>query len=245
MGLKRFIFASDSHGDQADPVTCNALMAFCRDFKPAYRICGGDAFDCRAWRNGAGPKELDETGEDDIDAGLRFLEAFRPTHYLLGNHEVRLWDAQHDAKDGRVRALATNLIERITSLTSSLKCPVLPYDKRDGVLKIGHLKFLHGFGGGGVNAARDHARNYGSCLIGHIHAVDEASVAGLDRRVCRSVGALCKLDMRYNSRTVGTLRHANGWGYGVIDDKTGNYSVFQAERVGDRFYVASDVRAIA
>lgn len=245
MGLKRFVFATDSHGDQADPVALNALATFCRDFKPVIRVAGGDHFDLRAWRGGAGPKELDETGEEDVEAGFRFLESFRPTHYLIGNHEARLWDSSHEAKDGRVRALASELIGRINVVADKLRCPVLPYDKRLGVLKIGHLKFLHGFGNGGVNAARDHARNYGSCLIGHIHAVDEASVPGLDRRVCRSVGALCKLDMPYNSRTVGTLRHAQGFGYGVIDDKTGEYSVHQAERIGDRFFVATDLRAIA
>ncbi len=179
---------------------------------------------------------LQEAGED-VEAGFRFLDSFRPTHYLIGNHEVRLWDAARGAKDGRVRALAADLIARINAAADKLRCPVLPYDKRLGVLKIGHLKFLHGFGGGGVNSARDHARSYGSCLIGHIHAVDEASVAGLDRRVCRSVGALCNLDMHYNARMVGSLRHAQGFGYGVIDEKTGEYSVHQAERIGDRFFI--------
>lgn len=243
MGLKRFLFAADSHGDQADPVALNALTTFNREFKPQIRVAGGDHFDFRAWRNGAGPKELDETGGEDVEAGLRFVESYRPTHYLVGNHETRIWDARREAKDGRVRALATELISRIESRVG-LNCPILPYDKRLGVLRIGHLKFLHGFGSG-INSVREHARNYGSCLIGHLHAVDEASVPGLDRRTCRSVGALCRLDMPYNSRVVSSLRHSQGWAYGVIDDKTGEYSVHQAERVGDRFFVASDIRAVA
>ncbi len=245
MAWTTFVFATDLHGDCQDTAACNALHRFARDFKPKIRVCGGDVWDFRAWRNGASPKELDEDGEADVAAGFNFLDAFRPTHLLVGNHDFRVFDKAENAKDGRVRALAARIVKQITDHANANRYPILPYHKRRGVLKIGHLKFLHGFGRGGPSCVRTHAQDYGCCLIGHVHAIDEVSLPGLDRRVCRSVGALCNLDMTYSAQMPGTLRHANGWGYGVINDKTGDYQVFQAECVNGSYVVATDTRVVA
>jgi predicted MPP superfamily phosphohydrolase len=245
MAYTPFVFASDVHGDCQDTAACNALFRFMRDWKPKIRVCGGDVWDFRAWRNGASPKELDEDGEADVTAGFSFLDQFRPTHLLCGNHDFRVFDKAKTAKDGRVRALAQRIVKQIEDHATAGRYQVLPYHKRHGVLRIGHLKMLHGFGGGGMNCVREHARNYGSCLIGHVHSIDEASLPGLDRRVCRSVGALCQLDMDYSAHSPGTLRHSNGWAYGVVDEKTGDYAVFQAENVNGKYVVAGGTQVIS
>ena len=88
----RFVFASDSHGDMADPEALEALWEFCKDYKPEVRVAGGDHFDLRALRRGVGSSDA-ESGESlkaDLEAGKDFLRRFRPTVYLWGNHEHRL-----------------------------------------------------------------------------------------------------------------------------------------------------------
>ena len=41
--LTKFIYASDNHGDMADPQALAALFEFTKDFKPDIRIAGGSA----------------------------------------------------------------------------------------------------------------------------------------------------------------------------------------------------------
>ena len=81
----------------------------------------------------------------------------------------------------------------------------------------------------------------GSTLFGHCHTIDEHSIPGLERRVARASGALCQLDMDYNSRMPVTLRHANGWAFGVINKTTGKYHSWQAERVDGKWIIPSDI----
>ena len=46
--MKRFIFASDLHGDQHDGAAVKALNAVTKDFKPHLKIFGGDLMDAGA-----------------------------------------------------------------------------------------------------------------------------------------------------------------------------------------------------
>ena len=40
--LTKFIFASDSHGDMADPEALSALYEFTKDFKPDVKVAGDE-----------------------------------------------------------------------------------------------------------------------------------------------------------------------------------------------------------
>jgi hypothetical protein len=243
MSLTRFLFATDLHGDMQDAGAVAALHEFTKAWKPSIRVFGGDLFDFRNLRRGASAEERSESMSMDVDAGLRFLTSFRPNYYLRGNHCERLWDLAVNGK-GVEADYAQKGVRDIEARCAKMKCEVLPYHKRDGVLKIGHLKMLHGFYAG-ITATRQHGLTYGACLHGHTHTIDEASVAGLERRAARGVGALCKLDMPYNSRMPVTLRHAHGWAYGVINDKTGSYHVWQAEKIDDLWLLPSSIKSLA
>ncbi len=223
----------------ADPVANKALFAFMQSFKPHYRICGGDLFDLRALRKKAGGEEQRESIDADYRAGIDWLKTFKPTHLLRGNHDERLWDKAAE-NSGPLSDYCRLLVGDVTDRLVRLDCEMFPYHKRLGVLKIGHLKFLHGFFCG-VTAARQTAVSYGSALFGHGHAIDVASASGFDRRVARMVGCLCRLDMDYNRASVNSLRYAHGFAYGVIDDKTGNYTCFQCEGVDGKFYFAEKI----
>lgn len=243
MAWQRFIFASDLHGDAQDAGAVNALFRFMRDFKPRIRICGGDVWDFRALRSKANEEEKRESIRADFDAGLNWLTEFAPTHdLLLGNHDQRLWD-KAELRNGPLADYSRELVDRVNGLLGRFRVGFRAYHKRIGVLRLGHLKLLHGFFAG-VTAARQHALAYGSCLFGHIHSIDEASIPGMDRRVARACGCLCQLDMDYNRTSVNTLRYANGWAYGVVDDSSGNYVVWQSECVDGKYVVATDYRTI-
>jgi predicted phosphodiesterase len=233
MALIRFICASDNHGDMQDDKAVNVFFKFLEVWKPSLRIHLGDLWDFRPLRTGACDEERRETLRDDYKAGRKFFERFKPHYFLRGNHDERLWELAAKVC-GLPSDYARELIGEIEVMTAHHKCQVLPYHKRDGVLRIGHLKMIHGFYCG-VYAARQTAMTYGSCLFGHTHVIDEHAIPGLDRRVARGIGALCKLDMDYNARKPNTLRQAHGFSYGLVNEKTGAYHVTQAEQVDGKW----------
>jgi hypothetical protein len=239
----KFIAASDLHGDMQCEKSVTALKKFTADYKPDIKLFLGDLWDFRSIRKGAGPEERAESMLNDFRAGCEFLKEWRPQNLLLGNHDARLYELAEAAK-GVEGDYAMKCVGEVEQLCGKLGIAITPYHKRHGVLRVAgsHLKVLHGFACG-VYAARQTALAYGSCLFGHIHGIDEASIPGLERRVARSIGCLCKLDMPYNSRHVNTLRQAHGFAYGVIAPN-GDYAVWQAEEVGGAWMVAKDIRKI-
>lgn len=234
----KFIVASDVHGDKMDKPANKVLFDFIETFKPAIRIFGGDLWDFRAIRKGAGADEQRESMATDYIAGINWIKRFKPSFFLRGNHDERLWDLA-GSNNGVLSDYAASGTVEISALLRSMKCPILPYHKREGVLRLGSLKILHGFHCG-VHAARQTALVYGSALFGHTHVIDEHAIGGLERRVARNIGCLCKLDMEYNSRNPNTLRQAHGFAYGVLNDKTGAYHVWQAEEINGEWILPTD-----
>jgi hypothetical protein len=243
MKFKKFVVGFDPHGDQQDKEANSVFFKFIEQFKPDYRIAGGDIWDFRPLRKKATDEEKRESMKDDYEAGRDWLERLTATHLLLGNHDARLWKLAESDNGVRSDYAQKLIVDEIQPLFKKLRCRVYPYHKREGVMRLGSLNILHGFFGG-LNAARQHALMYNSCLFGHIHAVDVHSAGGLERRVARACGALCNLDMEYNETQPNTLRQANGFPFGVIDEKSGNYVVWQAENINGRWIIPSDIEEI-
>lgn len=235
---RRFLVGADIHGDQQEASAVKAFFKFAEIWKPEIRICAGDLWDFRPLRNGASEDEKRESMREDLKAGKDWFNQFKPTHFLRGNHDQRLWELAIAGR-GVVSDFAQEGVEEIEAMVAHHKCKMLPYHKRDGVLKLGHLKVLHGFASG-IYAARQHALVYGSCLFGHVHAIDEHAIPGLERRVARCIGALCKLSMPYNERHMNTLKQAHGFAFGVLSENTGNYHVWQAEEIDGKWIIPSD-----
>lgn len=239
---EKFVVGFDLHGDMQDKRSVEAFLKFCDSWKPKLKIFGGDLFDFRPLRKKASDDEKRESMRNDYESGMRFLRDFKPNFYLRGNHCERLWElAERD--DGVRSDYAISGITEIHSTLDKLKCKMLPYHKSKGVLRIGHLKVLHGFFCG-VYAARQHALVYGSCLFGHVHDITEHSIPRLERTVARCCGCLCSTDLDYSARQPNTLRQANGWAYGVINSKTGAYIVWQAERINGHFITAHGIQEL-
>jgi predicted phosphodiesterase len=245
MQSRRFVVASDSHGDQIDATTETALLSFIADFKPQVRIHAGDVFDFRNLRRGASDDEKAHSLEDDWQMGSDFMRRFfdggRENHFLRGNHDERLWNFAHSAT-GLLRDYAHDGIARVEKLVAKSRARMLPYDSRLGVLKLGALKVIHGYAAG-IGAARKHAIVYRNVLFGHTHNCDVAG-AESDEGVseARGIGACCRLDMPYNAHQTGKLRHQNAFCYGLLFED-GTYQLNQAKKIDGRFYVASDFRA--
>jgi predicted phosphodiesterase len=244
MKPRRFIVASDNHGDQQDDETATALRAFIADFRPQVRIHAGDNWDFRNLRKGASDDEKAHSLEDDWQAGSDWMRMFfdggKENYFLRGNHDERLWKFAESAT-GLVRDYAHDGIKRVEAMAAKSRAKMLPYDARLGILRIGHLKVIHGFYAG-VGAARRHAIAYRNCLYGHTHATDTVAVESDDGPVeARGIGCCCKVDMSYNQAMPGKLRHTNAFCYGMLFDD-GTYQLFQTTKINGKFYAAGEIK---
>jgi hypothetical protein len=235
---KKFIVGFDLHGDRQHEHSVKVFRQFINIWKPSIRVMGGDLWDFRPLRRKANEDERRDSMAQDFEAGMKFLEQFQPTHFLRGNHDERLWELALLDK-GIESDYAMQGVQEISDKLREIHCRMLPYHKRTGVLKIGHLKVLHGFHTG-IYASRQMALIYGACLFGHIHTIDEHAIPGLERRVARCCGCLCELDMDYNARQTITLRQAHGFAYGIVNDKTGDFHVWQGEEINGQWILPTD-----
>lgn len=234
----RWLAGFDSHGDKADPATMKAFWAFLKIWQPTIRVAGGDHWDFAHLRSKASDGERYESGQLDFQMGLDFIRKFKPSHVCLGNHDSRLWDQlKHPNHNTRDQAAA--MIEEIEDAFGSAS--VIPYTKRQ-YHTIGNLKINHGFAHG-ENAVRKAAAAYGRILHGHIHRVESVRIDGVDVREGFSSGCLCSVDMDYNSRSLGTLRHENGWAYGEVLP-SGHTTVHLARRVGGHWHLPTEFRSL-
>lgn len=238
--MKRWIAVFDNHGDRQDDRAVGVLFEFMRYWKPEIRVHGGDCFDFRPFRKKASEMERLEATGDDFIAGCDFLARYKPTHFLRGNHDERIWDLAKSA-DGPVADYADRVVADVQAVLPA-DCQVYPYDKRKGVASIGRLRVVHGYSHG-INATRLCAQVYGSCIMGHTHTVDQYSAPRLRREVGRSCGCLCKLDMEYNRGQLQTLRQEHGFAYGVVLPD-GGFHVWQAQPLNGRWYFPTEVREV-
>lgn len=244
MKSRRFVVASDNHGDMQDGDAVGALFRFLDAFKPEIRIHAGDNWDFRNIRRGASDDEKAGSLAEDWEAGASFVRRFfrggSDNHFLRGNHDERLWYLRANCA-GLVRDYAHDACKRVESLVRECRASMLPYDAALGVLRIGGLKVVHGYHAG-VGACRQHAAIYGNCLFGHVHTQESAPVPSLEPAEARSIGCLCKRDMEYMNAKTGKLRWAQGWAYGTLFDD-GTYQLFMTRKINGKFYAATEISA--
>lgn len=222
--FEKWMAVFDNHGILADTAAVEAMFEFKDHWKPDITIHGGDGYDLACLRKGASKDEEFEEVAADIDAGNDFMRRLDPDEWLRGNHDERLWDVAQ-GHNPIAAGFACRAINEI--LACIPKARVYPYNKRTGIFQLGKLRFIHGYASG-INAARTSAQAYGDVVCGHCHVIDVASVAGIEPRIGRIAGALCKLDAAYNRAHLNTLRQAHGFAYG-ISWPNGDYQYFQAE----------------
>lgn len=239
MCFKKFIAVFDNHGDRCDHQAVEKMFEFKEQYwKPHITIHGGDNFDFRAIRKKASEEERRDSMLEDFNQGMNFLNRLKPTFYLRGNHCERLWDLA-SSDSGVISDFAFKGTQEIEQAMDKIKCHMFPYDRRKGVLRLGHLKILHGYLAG-ISAARRTAQIYGSCLIGHGHAIQQASIEGLEQRTGIMCGCLADLNMDYVRASTGSLMWQHGFAFGILNEKTGAYYVWIARKIDGKWILPTD-----
>ena len=245
MKYRKFVAGFDLHGDMQDKEAVKKILDFTfKIFKPEVRIFGGDLFDFRCIRKGAGKAEQAESLMDDVAMGMDFLKEFRPHIYLRGNHCERLWDlAEGEVGDGLKRDAAVKGVNEIEDICKKQGTLIYPYDKRKGVHREGKLLFIHGYAHG-VYAVRKSLSTYGESLVmGHIHANHQTTIEGLSPKRGWSSGSLCRIDYQYNRGNLSSLAHEHGFVYGLLFDN-GDFIVNQARKTSGQWVVSDSFRRI-
>jgi hypothetical protein len=244
----RFVYASDSHGDMADPEALEALWTFCKEYKPDVRIAGGDHFDFRALRRGVGQGDA-ESGESlkaDLEAGKDFLRRFlRPGGvYLWGNHEHRLDNLISSSSSAMVRDYCQDIKDDInrTARQAGAKT-ILPYHADRGVYRLGPVAFIHGYAHG-VNATTVQGLHYaehgGALIHGHTHNLASIALTQHGSGNAFSAGCLClKEEMGYASARLATSRWGSGFVAGWVDGR--DYKAHLIHKVGRRWVWSADL----
>lgn len=210
--MRRLVACGDNHGDLRNAKACKRVIEFCKDFKPDCRVHLGDNWDFRWLRKSASKDEQEQNITDDLNAGIEFISAFKPTVFLRGNHDQRVYD-RAETSVGHMAALCHHVIERMeTALNGCLH--VGPYGKRR-LWESGGWRFGHGWGSG-INAVRDQALRYGNLCMGHLHRVERVPAARYERAVGLCAGCLCELDLDYNRSQLGTLAQEQGFVWGEM-----------------------------
>lgn len=240
--FQRFVFGTDLHGSLQDPATVKAFLRFCDDFKPHIRTFGGDAFDYRALLKKANKEDRASSLVEDHEAGEAFISTYRPRVLLWGNHDWRMFRMVNSV-DAVESALASKIVHQISELCRKLKVLTVPWGKREGVYPLGDLNLSHGYFSG-AGAARRMAASYGNCMFGHNHT---SQVEPFERHSVvygRGIGALCQLDFDYNLPHVGSLRHSHGWGYGIMNTRTGKTHSWQAEEIDGQWILPTGFKTL-
>jgi len=234
--MKRFLFGTDSHGDQIDPEAARAFLEFAEDFKPHVKIHGGDFLDLRPIRRGASNEEQAENMLDDVESGIMFLKQYFKGSgervLTLGNHDHRLWELSESSVAGLKAEYAFSLRQRLEKILDRLRVDYRPYCVRRGRYQLGNLSFVHGFHHN-IHCAKTHAEKFGSVIFGHVHRFSESTVAHVDHIVGMSCGSLAKTDMPYTHKMTSSLAHENGWIFGIVNEKTGNWEAWKVRQTED------------
>ncbi|MEY5012426.1 MAG: hypothetical protein RLY69_141 [Verrucomicrobiota bacterium] len=233
MAYKKFIVAADNHGGLVSAEAMRKFLAFADDWKPHHRIHLGDLWDFSPLRRGASPEEKADGISEDYQAGLEFLDAYRPNFLTLGNHDDRIWMHSTRCADGMLREHCAKLAEASEEEFKKRKIAWVPYHVGKFLrMPEGGPKLIHGFRAT-MYPAKAHFENWGACLHGHVHKPDTYTARHIDGEASFSVGCLANINaLSYADRTPAKLAWRNGWLYGMINDRTGAWQAWHVIKEG-------------
>ncbi len=231
--FKRFWIGFDRHAPEHDPLVDKITVEFIRDFKPHIRVAGGD------WQTVDQVSTFENESETTLKAEFKMnrvaLRKYGITHYLEGNHEARLHRVGMKL-DPRLRSLL-NLRDNLN--LDKLKITLLPYNPRKGILRIGHLKVLHGFYANEY-VAKKTAMIYGSCVFGHCHRFQtHQPKAAFEDSVGEAIGMLGRLDQSWVDDKA-PMGWAQGFAFGYLH-RNGYYDLYSVRILEGRVTINGKV----
>lgn len=242
----RWVAAGDTHGDMIDLDAESALLEFCKDYRPDYRIHLGDALDARSLRRGVGnDAESAESLNDDIEAYASHMARFKPDVYLFGNHEHRIPALASSSGSALVRDYCSDLQDKVIRIARKAGAKtILPYHAEKGVYRLGPVAFVHGYAHG-LNATAEQGRHYadrgGALIHGHTHTIQQVNLTKHEGGAAFSAGCLCrKEEMAYASMRLATSRWGSAFASGWIDGD--DWGVTLIHKVGKKWVWQKDLR---
>ena len=240
--LTNIIAMGDNHGHLACDDTLDAIMEGVSRYKPKVRVHLGDNWDMTCLRKGIenGSKEAIDNLREDMDAGIKWIRRYRPTHFLFGNHEWRVYDLLHNTDSMSKARKAQDVIDEMKRELRAVGCKVIkPYDVRDCKITIEGIDFIHGMSHG-KNALLQDQATYGTpghgFAMGHLHREEQLNYQHIDGGAAFLCG--CAMDIslaNYALRRSATLRWQNGFLRFVTDGK--KYKGYQIHRWDSKHWV--------
>lgn len=240
--LTNIIAMGDNHGHLACDDTLDAIMEGVSRYKPKVRVHLGDNWDMTCLRKGIenGSKEAIDNLREDMDAGIKWIRRYRPTHFLFGNHEWRVYDLLHNTDSMSKARKAQDVIDEMKRELRAVGCKVIkPYDVRDCKITIEGIDFIHGMSHG-KNALLQDQSTYGTpgngFAMGHLHREEQLNYQHIDGGAAFLCG--CAMDIslaNYALRRSATLRWQNGFLRFVSDGK--KYKGYQIHRWDSKHWV--------
>lgn len=206
----RSLHVSDNHGEFQVDAVIEQVIRVRKEFKPDIVVHHGDAFDLPWLMRRASEEEKNRSITEDMEKGEAFLRQIKPTHYILGNHESRLWKQYRQQATGSAKQhLLGGIIERIQAAAGGAK--MYEYHIKRTILKLGQWHLMHGWRAG-VYALPNMVKDIGgNLLVGHNHYGDDIEVPTMRRPRGISIPCLCRLDMDYADTHAVTFRQNHGY----------------------------------
>jgi predicted phosphodiesterase len=222
---RKFLACGCSHGHLADPKATAAILKFRQAWKPDQVWHLGDAVDLAAMRAGAqrDPDSGDRAQDmqDDLMAGLGFLQELEVTKYFLGNHEDRLHRLAH-SPNAVVSYAAGAVLGHMGDAMRKLKAEIVPYAglRPEACRQLGDTLFLHG-SLYNMQAARDTAEALSSnCVFVHTHKVAVERARTQKPFTGYNAGCSVRLDVEYAKNNRSTLSWCHGFAWGEYSDNS-------------------------
>jgi len=224
--LKPFIACGDNHGDLVLDEAIGKLKQFKAEWMPrgGKMVHVGDLWDMGSIRKGASDEERQRGISDDFEYGMRFLD-LGFTHLTLGNHDARLWNNAEYNANGLIKEHCESLVRDAEREFKKRKIQWIPYHVDKWItLPEGGPKFLHGFVAGQYPATGMH-QIYQDCIFGHVHAPSTFTAKGCDGGQSFSLECMADIQkMRYCETKPGRLKWRYGFGFGLINERTGKFN---------------------
>lgn len=231
-----WFFATDFHGNLHEPEVVRACLAHRWSREWDVVIMGGDLYDFKALREGAGHHEKSDGFIDDVTDGRWFMRQLRPDIWLEGNHDDRIRvEAEKNAK-GLIKEYCQEAIKWIEQDCRELGIRNIPYRALNGAYWVESTAFVHGYGCS-LAALKKEVAYWGARMLvmGHVHRNESVCEFG---RYGEFVGGLMQIEMDYNYRQQNIRNHCNSWACGVSGADTATIS--KASLVDGEWYMGHE-----
>ena len=244
MAWKSFLVTTDTHGELIDADYEKFIINWIKDHKPKRIFHLGDVFDLSSIRRGASAEERSHSLSEDIHKGLTYLRKLQeasPVSNLeaitWGNHDYRLFNMAESEREGLEFDYARMLRKEIEKNVAVIGCATRDYDVERGWYEIAPGRLVgHGYAAT-ISPAKTACQHWWSTITGHVHRFDTHVNDDLGRNESYVIVCGCLIAQAYNRTHRRRLSHAVGFGYGVTNDRNGDWIVWFVKRTKEGIWL--------